>query len=167
MTGPLRNTLNSGEISRVDLGVQIEDPVVYSPKSQVQQGRPLLEILLEAAEGRYARAKPRARSGRSISLGMRGRVGVAQICVAGLVCLLFALWAGAAGSTYYVNGASPACSDSGPGTATVPYCSISASLTARGAAGVTIFVQPGTYREQVTVPISGSPSAPLVLQSVG
>jgi parallel beta-helix repeat protein len=66
-----------------------------------------------------------------------------------------------------VDGSSASCSSSGPGTEAQPYCTISAALAARGGPGVTILVKPGNYREQVTVPVSGTSGAPLVIQALG
>jgi parallel beta-helix repeat protein len=73
----------------------------------------------------------------------------------------------ASATTYYVDNSTAACSNSGPGTTTRPYCTISAALAAHHVAGTTIVVMPGIYREQVTVPASGSPSSPIVLQGQG
>ncbi|MGH9867847.1 MAG: hypothetical protein ACREAA_06755 [Candidatus Polarisedimenticolia bacterium] len=45
-------------------------------------------------------------------------------------------------ATYFVDGANPSCSNVGPGTAAVPYCTISAASAARGGPGVTLMVMP-------------------------
>ena len=68
---------------------------------------------------------------------------------------------------YHVAVGHPSCSNSGPGTPQVPYCSILSAATARGGPGVTLLVQPGTYREQVTLPASGLPSSPFLIKAVG
>ena len=71
----------------------------------------------------------------------------------------------AAAVTYYVDASSPSCSSSGPGTEGQPYCSISAALADHSGPGTTIVVKPGVYREQVTIPASGSSGNPLVLRA--
>jgi parallel beta-helix repeat protein len=70
-----------------------------------------------------------------------------------------------AAGTYFVNAGGASCSDSGSGTQADPYCTISAALAAHHAAGDSIVVLPGVYREQVTVPDSGVPGSPIVLQA--
>jgi parallel beta-helix repeat protein len=80
------------------------------------------------------------------------------------------LWLGSAGGalaagTFFVDGADPGCSNTGPGTAGTPYCTITAAAQARGGAGTTILVKPAVYREQVTVPTSGAAGNPFVLQA--
>ena len=82
--------------------------------------------------------------------------------VAGLVA-----WLGspASAATYYVDRASATCSNSGAGTEAVPYCTITAAVNARGLAGNTILVKPGTYREQVSINASGASGSPLVVQA--
>lgn len=73
----------------------------------------------------------------------------------------------ASATSYYVDGASSACSDSGAGTAQVPYCTISAAITKRGAPSVTILVKPAIYREDVRISKSGSSGSPLVVAASG
>ena len=68
---------------------------------------------------------------------------------------------------FYVDGGNSGCSDSGPGSAQAPYCSISAALAAHHAPGTTIHVMPGIYREQVTLGHSGRPGSPIVLRAEG
>jgi parallel beta-helix repeat protein len=88
------------------------------------------------------------------SLPIPGRPGrrVAALSTA-LLVLGASSWAAepatAAGGDLYVDG-SASCSTTGPGTATSPYCTISAAVKA-AAGGDTVHVQPGTYREQVTL----------------
>ena len=74
---------------------------------------------------------------------------------------------GVAQVAYYVNGSSSACSNSGPGTQSAPYCTISAALAAHHDPGTTLYVMPGVYHEQVTLPASGVSGSPLVLQGLG
>ena len=72
----------------------------------------------------------------------------------------------ATAAVYYVDGSSGTCSSSGPGTEAQPYCTITAAMNAHNGPGVTILVKPGTYREQVTVPSSGTSSSPFELKAV-
>jgi parallel beta-helix repeat protein len=74
---------------------------------------------------------------------------------------------GAGAATYYVDATHPSASGSGPGTESQPYNTITAALMARAAPGNTILVKPGTYRETVTVPASGTAADPLVLRGHG
>jgi hypothetical protein len=48
-----------------------------------------------------------------------------------------------------------------------PYCSISAAVTARGGPGTVILIEPGIYREQVAIEVSGTVAAPLELRADG
>ena len=68
---------------------------------------------------------------------------------------------------YYVDRSSPNCSSSGPGTEAQPYCTIASAVAAHNGPGVTILVKPGVYREQVTIPASGSAGSPFVLRAHG
>ncbi|QMU75770.1 right-handed parallel beta-helix repeat-containing protein [Streptacidiphilus sp. PB12-B1b] len=62
-------------------------------------------------------------------------------------------------STLYVSGIS-GCSNSGSGTQTQPYCTISAAA-AVVQAGQTVLVAPGAYNESVDITGSGTASAPI------
>jgi parallel beta-helix repeat protein len=66
----------------------------------------------------------------------------------------------ATGPLLYVDQANSACSDTGSGTVDQPFCTISAAAT-RVAAGQTVQVASGTYSEQVTIPVSGTSTAPI------
>src|SRR5947207_1910428 len=66
---------------------------------------------------------------------------------------------------YFVDNANASCSFNGPGTPAVPYCSISAALTAHHEPGAVITVMPGRYREQVTLPASGVAGSPITLRA--
>ena len=70
--------------------------------------------------------------------------------------------ASAVASTLYVG--SPGCSDSGPGTATQPYCTISAAARV-AVAGQTVQVGAGTYAEQVRPASSGTSTATLTFSA--
>ncbi len=74
---------------------------------------------------------------------------------------------GALAAVYYVDASSPSCSNSGPGTPSSPYCTISAAIAAHRGAGITILVSPGVYREVVTIPASGAAGNPFVIQATG
>lgn len=95
----------------------------------------------------------------------RGRTALALLVVA----LAAGAWPGqarrASAADYYVDNMSAACSNSGPGTPAAPYCTISAALAAHHAAGTTLHVMPGVYREQVSVPASGTSGSPIVLKT--
>lgn len=69
--------------------------------------------------------------------------------------------------TFYVDGSTGSCSNTGPGTEALPYCTISAAIAARNGPGTTLIVKPGVYREQVTVPSSGNSFSPFVIQGSG
>jgi parallel beta-helix repeat protein len=91
------------------------------------------------------------------------RVGGVLLGTMALLVAGVALNAGPAPSlstTLYVDGQSPACSNTGAGSATTPYCTISAAVGA--VAGQTVQVASGTYTESVTVKNSGSAGAPIV-----
>ncbi|TMQ54939.1 MAG: PKD domain-containing protein [Candidatus Eisenbacteria bacterium] len=87
--------------------------------------------------------------------------------VAAVVASLTGWCLPAAAATYYVDRGNPSCvnSGAGAGTAAQPYCTISAAVAARAAAGNTILVSPGIYPEQVTINASGASGSPLVLQA--
>jgi hypothetical protein len=71
----------------------------------------------------------------------------------------------AGAAEFFVNNASGACSNTGPGTQAAPYCSITAALTAHHEPGVIITVLPGLYREQVTLPASGTSGTPITVRA--
>ncbi|HET7517423.1 MAG TPA: DUF1565 domain-containing protein, partial [Actinomycetes bacterium] len=67
--------------------------------------------------------------------------------------------ASAAAATLYVGGSG--CSNSGPGSESQPFCTISAASSA-AVAGQTVQVSSGVYAEAVTVARSGTAAAPIV-----
>lgn len=71
-------------------------------------------------------------------------------------------YAVAATTTWYVGGAN--CSDSGPGSQSQPFCTISAGAKV-AAAGDTVLVSSGTYQENVTPAHSGTAGAPITFQA--
>ena len=67
--------------------------------------------------------------------------------------------------TYYVTGSSTLCTDSGPGSQVVPFCTIGAA-TKKAQAGDTVLVGAGTYREQLSVTTGGGEqNAPLTVHA--
>ena len=83
-----------------------------------------------------------------------------------LVLLALGVCAGrSSAATYYVDNSTASCSNTGAGTQSQPYCTISAALAARGVAGNTILVKPGIYPETVTLPASGTSANPLVIRA--
>ena len=68
--------------------------------------------------------------------------------------------AAADGSILFVDNANPSCSDAGSGTASQPFCTVGAAAR-RVSAGQTVQVAAGTYPENVTVPTSGTATAPI------
>jgi hypothetical protein len=79
---------------------------------------------------------------------------------------LFSAAAAHAAGVFYVDNSSGNCSDAGPGTEAAPYCTISAAVLAHHGPGITIYVKPGTYREEVDIPLAGTAGSPLVLQAI-
>jgi hypothetical protein len=72
--------------------------------------------------------------------------------------------AGSAGADLYVNAESGfACSDSGPGTQTEPFCTIAAAA-AVVQPGQTVIVEPGSYAG-ITISVSGTASAPITFMA--
>src|SRR5262245_34901733 len=103
-----------------------------------------------------SRPPPRRRpSGRNLNLA------------AGLVAsLIFTPGAPARAATWLVNGSSASAADAhASGSAARPYGSIAAAVEAHGGPGDTIVVEPGVYREQITIHGSGAAGAPLVLRA--
>lgn len=82
-------------------------------------------------------------------------------CLAGV---LFVLWAHVAlAADIHVNSNTNVAGD---GRATTPYSSIQAAVDA-AAPGDTVLVQPGVYREQVTITNSGTAAQPIVIKAAG
>jgi parallel beta-helix repeat protein len=94
---------------------------------------------------------------RDISHTRRFSVFVALVVAAAI--LLVPLSAEATGVVYYVD-KTTSCSDSGPGTATQPFCTITAGA-AHATAGDTVQAVAGTYSGPVTPPTSGAAGAPV------
>ncbi|HKY33055.1 MAG TPA: right-handed parallel beta-helix repeat-containing protein, partial [Candidatus Polarisedimenticolia bacterium] len=100
------------------------------------------------------------------SISSRVRLRHATLLVA--VAAVLAMWGSSESLStgpYYVDGSNPSCSDTGPGTPAIPYCTIAEAARVRGGPGVIIEVLPGRYPEQVTVPASGAPGNHFVIQA--
>ncbi|MGZ4536415.1 MAG: right-handed parallel beta-helix repeat-containing protein [Nocardioidaceae bacterium] len=69
--------------------------------------------------------------------------------------------AAAAGTGYFVDGGSAACTDTGTGTQAAPFCTVSAAAKKAINPGDTVHIAPGVYREQVTVAGSGTSTDPI------
>jgi PKD domain-containing protein/copper-binding protein NosD len=91
--------------------------------------------------------------------------GLARLAIAAGLALSMVpcAWAG----TYYVDASSPNCSPNGSGSEAQPYCTISEAVAKRSAAGNTILVKPGVYREQVDIRASGVSGSPIVVRALG
>ena len=98
---------------------------------------------------------------------LRRRLRSAVRATAPSAALLALLGSAAHAQTFYVDGQSGTCSNTGAGTELQPYCTIAAAMAAHNGPGVTIIVKPGTYREQITVPASGAAGSPFVFQASG
>ena len=106
----------------------------------------------------WCREKPRLRP-RAMTLP--------AVATPALVLALLGCATPAAAAVYYVDNANLTCSNAGPGTETQPYCTISAAAAAHNGPGVVLLVKAGIYREQVTVPASGTSGNPFIFQAFG
>jgi parallel beta-helix repeat protein len=88
-------------------------------------------------------------------------VGVVLVLIAAMAV---AAPAHASGTTLYVDQNNPVCSNTGPGSWDVPFCTIQAGAS-HAVAGTTVLVAAGTYWERVTVPNSGTATDPIVFQA--
>ncbi len=70
--------------------------------------------------------------------------------------------AAGASTEYYVDKTVSGCSDTGPGSAANPFCTIAAGAS-KLAAGVTLYVGNGSYAETVESPASGTSSQPVTV----
>jgi parallel beta-helix repeat protein len=68
------------------------------------------------------------------------------------------------GGTLYVDGANPACTNAGQGTAAAPFCTINGAA-AKVVAGGTVVVAAATYPEYVKVLTSGTASSPITFKA--
>ena len=105
------------------------------------------------------------RVGRGIE---RVRSSAAAALALAIAFAIVPLAAHATPGTFYVdNSGDVACSNNGPGTEAQPFCTITAAVNKVGGPGCTILVKAGTYREQVTIPVSGAPGDSLVIRAMG
>jgi parallel beta-helix repeat protein len=85
--------------------------------------------------------------------------GVASVSIVAATALTIA--PAYAATTYTVDNTSSSCSDTGPGTATQPFCTIGAAA-AKALAGDTVVVRAGTYQgTSVNPAMSGTASSPI------
>jgi parallel beta-helix repeat protein len=90
---------------------------------------------------------------------MAAAAAVATVLWVGVVVI--APPAGADGPpTYYVDGSSPGCTNTGGGSSQAPFCTISAAASVAGP-GSSVVVASGTYAGNVTPLSSGTPGAPI------
>ncbi|WP_329474732.1 right-handed parallel beta-helix repeat-containing protein [Kribbella sp. NBC_01484] len=85
----------------------------------------------------------------------------AAVVLSGLM-LANPLIARGATTDLFVDKSMPNCSDSGPGTATTPYCTVVKGVS-KLAAGFTLNIGDGTYAETIKPAVSGTASAPIVI----
>ena len=67
-----------------------------------------------------------------------------------------------AATDFYVDKTSPVCSDSGNGTSSAPFCTITKGVS-RLLAGTALFIGDGTYAESIKPSVSGTDSAPIII----
>jgi hypothetical protein len=67
-------------------------------------------------------------------------------------------------STYYVDNTNPSASDSGPGSPSQPFSHIQTGAN-HAVAGDTVLVVAGSYSENVTMPNSGTSTAPILMET--
>lgn len=89
---------------------------------------------------------------------------VVVLVAAGGLAVLSATPASAGTATLSVNGGSTSCSDTGPGSTAVPFCTIGAAAL-KAVAGTTVQVAAGSYTGGVTVKYSGASGAPVVFSA--
>ncbi len=87
---------------------------------------------------------------------------VVALLVSLAITVTVTLPAGAAVSDYYVDKTVGACSDTGQGTVTAPFCSIAAGV-ARLGPGATLYIGDGTYAEMVKPTVSGAYDNPITI----
>lgn len=73
----------------------------------------------------------------------------------------------ATGTTLYVNGSSAACTDSGAGGQSAPFCTIQAAANAANAGDTVLITGPEFVGTPLTLARSGTASAPIVFESTG
>jgi PKD repeat protein len=95
-------------------------------------------------------------------------ISLAMVVAAGSMSTGIAMADDTPGTTLYVDNSKAYCSDSGPGTAAAPFCTIQAAANV-AEPGQTVLVDPGTpgevYHEDVTVTRSGTPGDPITFEA--
>jgi parallel beta-helix repeat protein len=94
---------------------------------------------------------------------------VAAAIAIGVFCLslIVAVPAARAQVVYHVDRFHPACADSGPGSAEIPYRTIGAAILQHSGPGITLRVHGGVYPEQVTLRGSGTAGSPMTIEAEG
>ncbi|HEY4569455.1 MAG TPA: right-handed parallel beta-helix repeat-containing protein [Kribbella sp.] len=87
---------------------------------------------------------------------------VPVVLVVSGVLLASPLAARAATTTLYVDKTDPGCSDSGPGTASAPYCTVVKGV-GKLSAGATLYIGDGTYAETIKPAVSGTAAEPITI----
>ncbi|HET6739950.1 MAG TPA: right-handed parallel beta-helix repeat-containing protein [Kribbella sp.] len=85
--------------------------------------------------------------------------GIMVLSAAAVTCPLVAR---AATTALYVDKTASGCSDSGPGTATTPYCTVVKGVS-KLTAGATLYIGNGTYSETIKPTVSGTSGAPITI----
>ncbi len=67
--------------------------------------------------------------------------------------------------TWYVDNTHPLSSDAGPGTLAAPFRTLAGAISRQGGPGHRILVLAGTYREQITLAVSGAAGSPFILEA--
>ena len=101
------------------------------------------------------------RSGNGVFATRAALTGCLMLAAGVLAAAVPGAARGDSATTLYVDGASSSCSDSGAGTVDQPFCTIGAAARVVSA-GRTVQVAAGTYPEAVSIPRSGTSSAPIV-----
>jgi parallel beta-helix repeat protein len=96
----------------------------------------------------------------------RRAASVAAVLTVSGVLVTMAQSPASAASEYWVDAGSATCTDLGTGTQAAPFCTIGAAAKKAVAAGDTVNVLAGTYREQVNVGGSGGAGSPITFQGV-
>lgn len=95
-------------------------------------------------------------------------ISLAMVVVAGSMSAGIAMADNPPGTTLYVDNANGHCTDSGPGTAATPFCTIQAAANVADP-GQTVLVDPATpgevYHEDVAVTRSGTPGDPIIFEA--
>jgi parallel beta-helix repeat protein len=101
---------------------------------------------------------------RQMSSGLLLSTAVLSTVVMVAVGVLHQPRATAAGVDRYVDRTAPTCSDTGPGTAVTPRCTIAAGV-ARLQPGDTLYVGSGSYAETIKPTGSGTADSPITITS--